>query len=246
MAKDSSGLGVFQKLWKFSGLSRKYFIRKKGWDRCKKIGTRNILQDSRLCKQFLGVFGLERFSTKALFPLCGELRAIYVCTIVHSLEEKKVHVRICRLECFMFLGLFLFGTSNPEVLCNPKNPNSFQFTLVFLSVQPARLCHSGQEPSKWPPLRESPLNIVCFVIIILLQQIGRGIKRNKFEIAKPHELRLKRKLKKSSPQFITSYMLEIRYLQLLGNIYSAKLKIFRTHTPLSFGLFTVKNLMDFQ
>ena len=90
------------------------------------------------------------------------------------------------------------------------------------------------------------MNIVCFVIIILLQQIGRGIKRNKFEIAKPHELRLKRKLKKSSPQFITSYMLEIRYLQLLGNIYSAKLKIFRTHTPLSFGLFTVKNLMDFQ
>ena len=106
MAKDSSGLGVFQKLWKFSGLSRKYFIRKKGWDRCKKIGTRNILQDSRLCKQFLGVFGLERFSTKALFPLCGELRAIYVCTIVHSLEEKKVHVRICRLECFMFWASF--------------------------------------------------------------------------------------------------------------------------------------------
>ena len=148
MAKDSSSLGFFQKLWKFSGLSRKYFIRKKGWDSCKKIGTKNILQDSRLCKQFLGVFGLERVSTKALFPLCGESRAIYVHTIVHGLEQKISRENLLT-GMFHVLGLFLFSTSHPEVkLCNPKNPSSFQFTLVCLSVQPARSCHSGQEPSK--------------------------------------------------------------------------------------------------
>ena len=35
----------------------------------------------------------------------------------------------------MFLGVFLFGTTNPEVrLCSPKNPNPYQFTLVYLFV----------------------------------------------------------------------------------------------------------------
>ena len=52
LAKVSSSLGGFQELWKFSGLSRKYFIRKKGCDICKQIGTKDILRNLRLCKQF--------------------------------------------------------------------------------------------------------------------------------------------------------------------------------------------------